>query len=72
MNEKHFTSNMLICAGALMLVSALLTAVCVSIAYGGIFLASASCMFFAARSFRIAEDKKEKENHKSYTDNEKE
>ena len=59
MKDKHFTSRMLTCAGALMTVSALLMAVGTGIAYGGIFLAAASCMFFAARSFRIAENQKE-------------
>ena len=51
---------MLICAGALMSISGILFAVCVKIAYGGIMLAAASCMFFVARNFRIAEDKKGK------------
>ena len=46
MKDKHFTSRMLTCAGALMTVSALLMAVGAGIAYGGIFLAAASCMFF--------------------------
>ena len=59
MKDKHFTSRMLTCAGALMTVSALLMAVGAGIAYGSIFLAAASCMFFAARSFRIAENHKE-------------
>ena len=57
MKDKHFTSRMLTCAGALMTVSALLMAVGAGIAYGGIFLAAAACMFFAARNFRIAEDR---------------
>ena len=43
MKDKHFTSRMLTCAGALMTVSALLMAVGTGIAYGGIFLAAASC-----------------------------
>lgn len=62
MNDSHFTSRMLICAGVLMSVSGILMAVCVKITYGGILFAAASCMFFAARNFRIAEDKKEKES----------
>ena len=72
MKNKHFTSRMLICAGALMTVSAMLMAVCVEIAYGGILLAAAACMFFAARSFRIAEDQKEAENQETETEHEKE
>ena len=60
-NDRHFTSRMLICAGALMTVSGLLFAICVKLAYGGIFLAAASCMFFAARSFRIKENNDDSE-----------
>ena len=59
--ENHFTSRMLTCAGTLMAVSGMLMALCVRLAYGGILLASAACMFFAARSFRIAENQKESE-----------
>ena len=72
MNDKHFTSRMLICAGVLMSVSGILIAVCAKIAYGGILFAAASCMFFAARNFRIAEDKKEKKNQEAETDHEQE
>lgn len=60
--DKHFTSRMLIYAGALMTVSGLLFAICVKLAYGGIFLAAASCMFFAARSFRIKENENDSED----------
>ena len=63
-NDKHFTSRMLICAGALMAVSSLLMAICTKIAYGGIFFAAAACMFFAARNFRIKEDKEDSEENK--------
>ena len=56
MKDKHFTSRMLTCAGALMSISGILMAVCAKIAYGGILFAAAACMFFAARNFRIAED----------------
>lgn len=59
--DHHFTSRMLTCAGALMAVSGVLMALCVRLACGGILLASAACMFFAARSFRIAENQKESE-----------
>ena len=57
MKEKHFPSRMLTCAGALMSISGILLAFCAKLAYGGIFLAAASCMFFAARNYRIAEDR---------------
>ena len=57
MKDKHFTSRMLTCAGALMSISGILMAVCAKIAYGGILFAAAACMFFAARYFRIAEDR---------------
>ncbi len=70
MKDKHFTSRMLICAGSLMTVSAILMAICVEIAYGGILLAAAACMFFAARNFRIAEDKKVNEHQGVETDHE--
>ena len=59
MKDKHFTSRMLTCAGALMSISGILMAVCAQLAYGGILFAAAACMFFAARNFRIAEEKKQ-------------
>ena len=59
--DHHFTSRMLTCAGALMAVSGVLMALCVRLAYGGILLASAACMFLTAHSFRIAESQKESE-----------
>lgn len=68
MNDSHFTSRMLMYAGVLMAVSGILTAICIRIAYGGILFAAASCMFFAARNFRIAEDKKGKEAEQSEND----
>ena len=58
MKDKHFTSRMLTCAGALMLISGLLIGICAKLAYGGVMFAAAACMFFSARNFRIAEDKK--------------
>ena len=70
MKDKHFTSRMLICAGTLMTVSAILMAVWVEITHGGILLAAAACMFFTARSFRIAEDKRVNENQGVETDHE--
>ena len=76
MKDKHFTSRMLTCAGALMSISGILIAICVNISYSGILFAAAACMFFAARNFRIAEDKKEDEkddeNQEAETDHEKE
>ena len=72
MKDKHFTSRMLICAGALMRISGVLIAICAKLAYGGILFAAAACMFFAARNFRIAEDKKDDENQEAETDHEKE
>ena len=72
MKDKHFTSRMLICAGALMSISGVLIAICAKLAYGGILFAAAACMFFAARNFRIAEDKKDEENQEAETDHEKE
>ena len=57
MKDKHFTSRMLICAGALMSISGILITICAKLAYGGILFAAAACMFFAARNFRIAEDR---------------
>ena len=72
MKDKHFTSRMLICAGALMSISGILIAICAKLAYGGVLFAAAACMFFAARNFRIAEDKKDDENQEAETDHEKE
>ena len=72
MKDKHFTSRMLICAGALMSISGVLIAICAKLAYGGILFAAAACMFFAARNFRIAEDTKDDENQEAETDHEKE
>lgn len=71
MKDKHFTSRILTCAGALMSISGILMAVGAKLAYGGILLASAACMFFAARNFRIAEDKKEYEDQDGAAENEK-
>ena len=59
MKDKYFTSRMLTCAGALMCISGILMAVGAKLAYGGILFAAASCMFFAARYFRIAENQKQ-------------
>ena len=67
--DIHFTSRMLSLAGGLLAVSGILMAICAKLAIGGIFWAAAACMFFSAYHFRIAEDKKEKEEEKK---NEKE
>ena len=72
MKDKHFTSRMLTCAGALMSISGVLMAVYAKLAYGGILFASAACMFFAARNFRIAEDKREYEDQEGTAEHEKE
>lgn len=72
MKDKHFTSRMLICSGALMSISGILIAICAKIAYGGILFAAAACMSFAARNFRIAEDQKHNENQGAETEHEKE
>ena len=62
MKDKHITSRMLICAGTLMTISGILMAVCAKLAYGGILFAASSCMFFAARYFRIAQDREDKDS----------
>ena len=62
-HDLHMTSRMLASAGALMAISGLLMALCVKLAYGGMLLAAALCMFFAAHSFRIAENQKQGETH---------
>ena len=72
MKDKHFTSRMLICAGALMSISGVLIAICAKLVYGSILFAAAACMFFAARNFRIAEDEKEKETQEAETKHEQE
>ena len=72
MKDRYFTSRMLICAGALMSISGILITICAKPAYGGILFAAAACMFFAARNFRIAEDKKENESQEEETYHEKE
>ena len=59
--DNHFTSRMMILAGGLTTLSGILMAFCSKLAIGGIFWAAASCLFFAARQFRIAENKKEHE-----------
>ena len=60
MKDEHFASRILTIAGALMCISGLLLAICVKVLYGGILLAAAFCMFFAAYNFRIKEDEDDK------------
>ena len=72
MKDKHFTSRMLTCAGALMSISGILMAVCAKIAYGGILFAAAACMFFAARNFRIVEDRDDHKRRNLENDHEPE
>ena len=59
MKQNHTASSLLTCAGALMTLSGILMTICVRLAYGGIFLAAASCMFFAAYHFRQQENRKD-------------
>ncbi len=65
--DIHCTSRLLACAGALMIVSGILMAVCAKLAYGGILWAAASCMFFAAYHFRLAENKKKESDDEQET-----
>ena len=59
--DIHFTSRMMTLSGGLRTVSGILMAFCSKLAIGGIVWAAASCLFFAARQFRIVENKKEHE-----------
>ncbi|MGN0735408.1 MAG: hypothetical protein ACI4LP_06320 [Anaerovoracaceae bacterium] len=61
-NDNHVTSRMFIYAGGLMTISGILMALGGRLAIGGIMWAAASCMFFAAYNFRVAETRKEKDN----------
>ena len=59
--DVHFPSRMLILAAGLMTVCGILIAILWRLAMGGIYWAAASCLFFAAFHFRLAENKKENE-----------
>ena len=59
--DVHFPSRMLILAAGLMTVCGILMAILGRLAIGGIYWAAASCLFFAAFHFRLAENKKENE-----------
>ena len=72
MKDKHFTSRMLTCSGALMSISGILIAICAKLAYGGVLFATAACMFFAARNFRIAEDRDDHKRLQSESSHEQE
>ena len=65
--DIHRTSRLLACAGALMIVSGILMAVCAKLAYGGVLWAAASCMFFASYHFRLAENKKKESDDEQET-----
>ena len=56
-HDQGKSSRLFAIAGGLLTVSGLLMAVCGRLAYGGVFWAAASCMFFAAYNFRLAENK---------------
>ena len=56
-NDKHIGSRLLACAGALMMISGILMAICSTIAVGVVLGASGFCMLIAAHHFRIAESK---------------
>ena len=60
--DVHFPSRMLILAAGLMTVCGILIAILGRLAIGGIYWAAASCLFFAAFHFRLAEIKKENED----------
>lgn len=68
MKNKHFASRMLIIAGTLLTISGILTAICVKLAYSGILLAAAACMFPAALNVRIVENKSEQKYRNSESD----
>lgn len=56
--DIHFLSRMQALAGGVMAVCGILIALLGKLAIGGIFWAAASCLFFAAYHFRLAENKK--------------
>ena len=69
-HDQGKSSRLFAIAGGLLTVSGLLMAVCGRLAYGGIFWAAASCMFFAAYNFRLAENRrKRKMSKKLYKSN---
>ena len=72
MNDIYLTSHLFLYSAVLMSVSAILISVCASILYGILLFASAACMFFAARYFRIAEEQKENERRGAEQAHEKE
>lgn len=61
--NKKFASNGFAFAGALMFVAGILMVVSGYVAIGGVFWASANCMFLAARYFAKAAEGKNKEEN---------
>ena len=59
--DVHFPSRMLILAAGVMTVCGILMAILGRLAIGGIYWAAASCLFFAAFHFRLAENEKKNE-----------
>ena len=59
--NKKFASNGFGFAGALMFIAGILMVVSGRVAMGGIFWASANCMFLAARYFAKSAEEKNKE-----------
>lgn len=55
--DIHFSSRGMTLSGGLMTLSGILMAVSGHLAIGGIFWAAASCLFFSAYHFRLAENK---------------
>ena len=55
--EMYSASGLLMCAGTLLAVSGMLTAICVQPAYSVSLWAVASCMFFTAWNFQVNEEK---------------
>lgn len=60
-NDSHKCSRLLTLSGSLFCLSGVLTALCGWLPIAGIYLAGASCSFFAAYNSRIKENKKELE-----------
>ena len=56
-HDKHIGSRLLACAGALMMISGILMAICSTIVVGVVLGASGFCMLIAAHHFRIEEGK---------------
>ena len=59
--NKKFASNGFAFSGALMFIAGILMIISGHVAIGGVFWASANCMFLAARYFAKTAERKEKE-----------